>query len=125
MPLAATGALCVVVVPSPSWPLSLPPQQYTVPAARSAQVWSAPAARAVAPTVPPSATPRPWTWTGVLLRAGAGLAAPSGDGVLSPQHTAVPSASAAQVWWAPAAMAIAGVEAPPMPLTATGTELGS
>ena len=38
-PETATGLSRFVVVPSPSWPERLSPQQRTVPSARSAQVW--------------------------------------------------------------------------------------
>ena len=38
MPLAATGVERSVVVPSPSWPLELAPQQLTVPAMSRAQL---------------------------------------------------------------------------------------
>src|ERR1035437_2623824 len=48
MPLAATGVELSVVVPLPSWPWPLDPQQLTEPSARRAQVWPEPAEIAVA-----------------------------------------------------------------------------
>ena len=45
-----TGVDRLMVVPSPSWPVSLDPQQYAAPAAVTAHVWL------VAPLLPPALT---------------------------------------------------------------------
>ena len=47
--LAVTGIERFVVVPSPSWPDELRPQQRTAPPDRRAHVWYAPAAMLVTP----------------------------------------------------------------------------
>ena len=41
-----SGAVRLMVVPSPSWPLALSPQAQSVPSACSARVWKSPAATA-------------------------------------------------------------------------------
>jgi len=43
-PVTCTGVSRLVVVPSPSWPKELKPQQRTVPSEISAQLWLPPAA---------------------------------------------------------------------------------
>ena len=48
MPLTRTGADRLVVLPSPSSPLELVPQQRAVPSARTAQLWTEPVASATA-----------------------------------------------------------------------------
>src|SRR3954451_7553039 len=51
-PATCTGDGRVVVVPSPSSPYPFQPQVQTVPSARRATLWNAPAARAMAPGTP-------------------------------------------------------------------------
>src|SRR5207245_10150717 len=43
LPTTATGCSALLAVPLPSWPASLPPQQYAVLSAATAQVCRAPA----------------------------------------------------------------------------------
>src|SRR5919199_605110 len=77
------------VVPSPSFPLVLSPQQRPVPSVITAQVKKTPAVIAVAPD-------RPATLTGdnELIR----VPFPSCPVKFAPQQRAVPSLSTAQVW---------------------------
>src|SRR5437870_1511420 len=84
-PETLTGVDRFVVVPSPSWPWMLSPQQRTVPAT-SAQVSSRPAAIA-------AAFVRPETLTGVGRLVV--VPSPSSPEPLSPQQRTVPSASRA------------------------------
>jgi hypothetical protein len=55
-PLTTTGVSAVFVVPSPSWPAPLSPQQRTVLSTSSAQVKNDPAVSATAPLTPLTAT---------------------------------------------------------------------
>src|SRR5437867_566741 len=48
MPVTATGVDESTVVPSPSWPETLLPQQRTAPSCKRAQEWKAPMSTAVA-----------------------------------------------------------------------------
>src|SRR5689334_10039216 len=82
------GRSCPAVVPSPSCPRSLAPQQSTPPAARSTQVWRAPATIVLA-----SARPRMSTGSTQLLR----VLLPSWPSRLSPQQTIVLFVLIAQV----------------------------
>src|SRR3990172_8273091 len=114
MPLArpetSTGVLLQVVVPLPSWPSSLEPQHLTPPPVVSAQVWLVPAATALTPLA------RPETSTGTLFSIV--MPFPSSPLSLEPQHLPPPSLVSAQVWSAPAAIAVfAG-------LTASGDDVG-
>src|SRR5205814_1156441 len=86
------------VVPSPSWPKLLFPQQSATPSERRAQVWAAPAASA-------STSARIFTATGVSDVDAE--PSPSWPELLLPQQTAVPSPRRAQVWLAPAAISAA------------------
>src|SRR5207247_11161648 len=54
-PIPATGPARGVVVPSPSWPLSLSPQQYAAPAVVTPQVWKLPALTAANVSPPTTA----------------------------------------------------------------------
>src|SRR5258706_1494375 len=100
------------VVPSPSWPASLAPQQRTPPFARPAQVWSPPSATTVALVIQ-------GTEAGVLrlvLRL-----SPSWPLVPAPQQRTVPSTSTAQLCARP----VATPRTPPaIPVTASGLGLG-
>src|SRR5437867_62287 len=90
-----------VSVPSPSCPKALEPQQRTVPSARSAQVWSAPAAIAVTLSSPGTVTGE---------RSLARVAAeptPICPLKFLPQHFTVPLSMRAQVWPLPVVIATA------------------
>src|SRR5437879_13719170 len=52
MPVTATGVGESTVVPSPSWPELLFPQQRTAPSCKRAQEWKAPMSTAVALSTP-------------------------------------------------------------------------
>src|SRR2546425_446730 len=87
-----TGVNRPVVVPSPSWPLPLAPQQYAAPAAVTPQVWAAPAVTA-AKLTPAGAC----TSTG--LDRSVVVPSPSWPLPLPPQqYGAVPAAVTPQVW---------------------------
>lgn len=99
IPLTAVEAkLSEVVVPVPSWPLALLPQQRTPPEVSTAQVWVPPAET---DTTPVSGVP-------AALSTFAGVArcvvepSPSRPLAFEPQHMAVPSVSRAQVCTVPA-----------------------
>src|SRR5438132_564130 len=98
-PLTITGAVDCVVVPSPSWPLPLAPQHRAEPPDISAHVKFPPAATAVAPF-------RPTTATGfATLTAYAPF--PSWPSLLYPQHLTDPFESNAHVCWIPAVTCVA------------------
>ena len=99
-PDTVTGVVELVVVPSPSCPKSLPPQQRAVPSASSAHVCIHPAVMATAPV-------RPDTTTGVVELVA--VPSPSCPESLPPQHLAVPSASSPQVWSQPAVIRCCGL----------------
>src|ERR1700716_3115157 len=109
IPETATGVEPSVVVPLPSWPLSLAPQQWRFPAVCRGQLWSPPAAISITVLMAAPAT-------------GVGLSvfvpSPSWPCAFAPQHRTVP-ARRAQEWEAPASIAVAVV----IPDTATGVEL--
>src|SRR5688572_30789264 len=111
-PETATGTSEFVSDPSPSRPESLLPQHRAEPSVNMAQVCASPAARAAAPA-------RFETTTGT--NEGRFVPLPSWPRSepkpLLPQHRAVPSVSAAQVWLPPAEMAAT----PLRPETTTGT----
>ena len=89
--VAATGSAGVerlVVVPSPSWPKLLLPQQ-TTPVAVTAQVWLLPAEIA--------ATPLPSPLTGVGVERSVVVPSPSWPPEFSPQQTAAPAVVTAHV----------------------------
>ena len=83
------GSSRVVVLPSPSWPAKLLPQQVTPPPARTTQEWSAPAPTAVAPETAATSTGR----AGVAV-----VASPSCPLPFHPQHFTAPAVVVAQVW---------------------------
>ncbi len=85
-PDTCTGTKELVVVASPSWPLSLRPQHHTVPSDRTAHEWVGPAARSrgVSEDAGP---PPPFTWIGVLRSVV--VLSPTWPLLLSPQHQAV------------------------------------
>src|SRR5450432_2448960 len=109
MPVTVTGRFESVVVPLPSWPERLLPQQRTVPDERRTQVVCAPA---VMPTTALAFA----TVTGsdelVLFPL------PSWPRKLKPQHWTPPVESTAQVWEPPVAIA---TTVPAKPTTETGT----
>jgi hypothetical protein len=79
-----------VVVPSPTPPKPLLPQQLTAPVESNAQVWNPPAAMTLTP--PDS----PVTSVGVVCRVV--VLSPTCPELLNPQHFAAPVESNAQVW---------------------------
>lgn len=85
----------LVVVPFPSSPPSLAPQQYAAPAGFNPQVYDPPATIVVKP-MPPD------TGTGVALPVVEPL--PSSPAALLPQHDAAPEAATMQVCAEPAAI---------------------
>ncbi len=76
------------MVPLPSWPNELSPQQRSVPSRKRAQVWALPAAVCTA-----SASPVTWVGLGRLVV----LPSPSCPEEFCPQHDRVPSLSLAQL----------------------------
>ena len=87
-PMARTGLSPFVVVPSPSWPEPFAPQQRMALSAKTAQVWSRPASRAVTPEAPETVTG---------LSASAPVPSPSSPPLFRPQQRAVPSLRRAHV----------------------------
>jgi len=77
-PETETGALRLVVEPSPSWPESLPPQQYPEPAVETAQTCTADEMELK--LMPPV------TGTGTILMLSAVDPVPSSPARLSPQQ---------------------------------------
>ena len=90
-PETSTGVLLFVVVPSPSWPVSLLPQHLAPPEVVTAQVWKVLVVIDATPDV------RPETSTGVLLVVV--MPSPSWPPQLLPQHLTPPEVVTAQVWW--------------------------
>src|SRR5215813_14127223 len=80
--LTATGLARSMIVPSPSSPLSLRPQQRSRPVVSTAHVWSAPAASRAGVHIAPE--PAPTTLIGAL--APVSLPPPSWPHAPSPQH---------------------------------------
>src|SRR6188768_1416095 len=103
-PETPTAASRRRVVPSPTWPNSLPPQHSTAPSVRSAQLWRWPRASAVAPPE------RPCTSTGVSRRCV--VPSPSWPYWLSPQHLTPPPRRTAQLWLSPPATAMTPLARP-------------
>src|ERR1700733_13963967 len=87
-PLTATGVDESVVVPFPSSPYVLSPQQSTVPPVRRAQAWTSPPAMAVVLV-------RPLTGTGVPESVVVPF--PSWPFALAPQQSTVPPVRRPQV----------------------------
>src|SRR3989344_2532758 len=87
-----TGTFLLVIVPSPSWPLTLFPQLRTVPSDLRARVWVPPAATAVTP----EPLPRPETSTGADLLVV--VPSPIWPLPLNPQARTVPSDLRAREW---------------------------
>src|SRR2546430_790122 len=114
-PTTVTGvkalSASVLRVPSPSLPKRARPQHCTVPPARSAQVCSAPGARAAGVT--------PLTVTGVE-EALMAVWFPSWKKSFHPQHRIVPSRRITQVWKMPDSRATALL----IPMTSTGLGVG-
>jgi hypothetical protein len=113
MPLTATGVELPLVVPFPSCPLALSPQQ-SMASGSSAHVWVLPAAIVVALAIPV-------TCTGVELheppQSGPVVVPfPSSPLAFWPQQSMLPPVSSAQASPPPAVAAMAFV----IPLTATG-----
>jgi len=98
--VTATGVELGVVVPSPSWPSSLPPQHPTVPSESSAQACSRPAEIATAPV-------RVGTLTGVEENVIG--PEPSWPASLLPQHSTAPPTTSAHAYSSPAEMAVTAV----------------
>ena len=84
----STGLAEVVVVPLPSWPESLAPQQNTRPSFKRAQLCCAPAVISTAPASPETAAGRARSTV---------LPSPSCPASLAPQQATVPSLFRAQV----------------------------
>jgi len=84
-----TGTELFFVVPFPSWPERLRPQQRTPPPAATAQVWAPPAAISTTPEASPV------TWTGTELFFVVPF--PSWPERLSPQQLTPPDVVMAQV----------------------------
>jgi hypothetical protein len=88
-PLTVTGEVRLLVVPSPSCPKALAPQDRTVPSPSTARPWSRPQPTAV--------TPRRFrTGTGLVRRVR--VPSPSWPRLLRPQDLTVPSASSPTLW---------------------------
>jgi hypothetical protein len=101
MPATAVGApSSPPMVPLPSCPSKLSPQQITCPPSVSAHVWLFPAASCTTP-------PRPGTAAGVGWLLPPVVPSPSWPRKLSPQHDTVCVARSAQVWFVPVATAVA------------------
>src|SRR5206468_12447297 len=115
-PGTVVGVEEFAVLPLPSRPSPLRPQQRALPSCRRAHMWKIPASMATAVVIP-------LTVTGVgsmrVVGGAMGAPSPSWPYVLSPQHRIVPSWSRAQVYQPPAERATAVV----MPLTVTGVGL--
>jgi hypothetical protein len=86
---AAGGAGRFSVVPSPSSPETLPPQQRTPPVVVTAQVCSGPAAMSCAPDSTSLAGGQPWFSV---------VPSPSWPEPFSPQQRTPPERSSAQLW---------------------------
>src|SRR6266704_3341704 len=82
-----------LIVPLPTWPVSLRPQAHTVPSDRRARLWLAPADTWMTPV-------SPVTRTGVYRSVS--LPSPSSPRPLPPQAQTVPSGVRARVWLYPA-----------------------
>src|SRR6185369_10930724 len=95
IPDTARGVLLSSVVPSPSWPKLLLPQQRAVPSARIAQVWSNPVRSLTVPVSIATALSRPLTATGV--RRSVVVPSPSSPWPFEPQQRALPSERTAHV----------------------------
>jgi hypothetical protein len=119
-----TGVAEEFVLPSPSWPTLLSPQQRTEPFERSAQEWVIPTAIEIAVLIPIA-------FTGVVLHGTDGLASqdsgpvllpfPSWPLPLYPQHFTSPVERAAQECWLPEAIETALF----IPVTGTGAKESS
>jgi hypothetical protein len=103
-PDTLTGVALLVVDPSPSWPMLLPPQHVTPPLVVMAHVWSPPAEIAMTPE------DRPDTLTGVALLVVD--PSPSWPMLLPPQHFTPPLVVMAHVWSSPAETAVTPAESP-------------
>jgi hypothetical protein len=111
--VANTGVVELVVLPLPSWPFVLSPQQLTAPVVETPQEWARPAEMS-------TSVARPLTGTGLGVLA---PLLPSCPLEFRPQHFAVPSVIAAQVWNAPAAIVVGRGEV--RPTTVTGVDDGA
>jgi hypothetical protein len=109
-PATLTGTAVFIVVPLPSWPELLSPQQYAVSPVVTPQLWLVPALT-VAKMKPPK------TATGTALFIVVPL--PSWPELLSPQQYAVPPVVTPQLWLPPA---LTGKNSSP-PATVAGIEL--
>src|SRR5215217_7787359 len=98
-PATLTGARRVVIVPSPSWPLPLYPHAHTPPEPSSAREWDAPAAMAVTPDNPLTAT--------ADSRSVAVVPSPIWPSILRPQDWTLPSDNNTSARLPPAATATA------------------
>src|SRR5262245_39069454 len=104
MPVTATGmrlSTPAAPMPLPSCPLSLVPQQRTVPSNSSAH-------EKLAPAVTATAVGRSVTSTGTITRASVLVPLPSCPTLLEPQQRTVPSSLTWQVWTLPAEIRAAG-----------------
>jgi hypothetical protein len=97
-PTTGAGVGRLIVVPSPSWPVLLLPQQATVPARDTAHVWGAVSMAKDVLRIPVSiieTSARPDTGTGVGRSTV--VPSPSWPPRFAPQHTAPRAAVTAQV----------------------------
>ena len=100
-PITRVGTLVIELLPIPSCPFKLYPQQYEDPLLRIAHVWSPPAEIAVAPIRGSPKLSR--TETGALRVVQ--VPSPRAPVELEPQHLTPPLAAInAQVWPSPATM---------------------
>ena len=104
-PVTGTGDRRSVVVPSPSWPALLPPQQRIVVSLRSAQPWVLPPVTRTQPTSVP-------TLTGDSVRPKPELPVPSWPEKPEPQHHREPSTRTAQLWKSPTPTVAQSVRVP-------------
>jgi hypothetical protein len=102
-PRTWTGVERLVVLPSPSWPFSLPPQHIAAPAVVTAHVWFAPAEMAAMPL------DKPTTSMGVdvhgkgspITEHTACAVPPNWPELSDPQHFALPAFVTTQAWFPP------------------------
>jgi hypothetical protein len=118
-PVTWTGVEEPVVVPSPSWPLSFRPQQYTAPPVVRAQVCDSPATTPAIPDRVPL-PPTPTTWTGVDEFPV--VPSPRRPSAPLPQQNTAPEPFTAQACSVPSPSAVIPVRVPepPTPTTWTG-----
>jgi hypothetical protein len=109
-PLTATGVDDeVCIIPFPNCPTQPSPQHTAEPSATLAHVWRSPAAIAVAPVTPLTATG---------VDESVRVPFPNCPAPLNPQHVTAPPVTIAHVWKYPTVTAVAPVR----PVTATSVD---